>query len=412
MRLRSTLAVQTNRMRSRPRGSLLFDDSSPAGDRTCHASLVESSKIRVNTDRLLREVERRLAALPEEARAEALDAIREEIARDRRRSDPGGTVEVERERRQLAETLRDVLEAISRQAQLQGTIEEVLKQLTRLVVVDSCSVALLDPDGRFRIIAARGFPDPKKVIGLTFPNRMSEATRESPWPIAIPDVYEDERFERLRGGEQVRSWAGIPLVVEGQLIGMLSLDRNRVEPFDDEDVHRAKAVAFSAAGAIQKAQLLEKVRRYATLMERVVEVNQAVFAGKAPAEVARLILDGAVKLGDSPGGVIVLAGRGRKVAAANGPFAPVLGKRAPEDLLARDSRRLEPKATAGIGSALGVKLHGQRLFLIPLANGESQMATLALLEPGGTGSDDDSLMQAYASRAAAAYAHAVRDSGH
>ena len=83
---------------------------------------------------------------------------------------------------------------------------------------------------------------------------------------------------------------GIPLLVEGQLIGLLGLDRHRVEPFDDEDLHRAKTVAFSAAGAIHKAQLLENVRRYAMLMERVVEVNQAVFAGKGRAEVARLIL--------------------------------------------------------------------------------------------------------------------------
>jgi len=365
----------------------------------------------VNTDRLLREVERRLASLPEQAKAEALDAIREEIGRERRRNDPGDTVEMERERRQMAETLREVLEAISRQFRLEDTIDEVLKQLARVVVFDSCSVALLDPDGRFRIIAARGFADPAKIVGQTFRNHLREATAESPWPIAIPDVNEDARFERLPGGERVRSWAGIPLLVEGQLIGLLGLDRHRVEPFGDEELHRAKTVAFSAAAAIHKAQLLENVRRYATLMERVVEVNQAVFAGKGRAEVARLILEGAVKLGASPGGALVLAGKDRKVAAASGPFAPVLGKKAPADLAARDSRRMAARDTAGIGTALGVKLRGHRLHLIPLTSDDSHVATLALLEPAGAGSDD-TLMQAYASRAAAAYAHAVRDSGH
>ena len=365
----------------------------------------------MNTDRLLREVERRLAGLPEQARAEALDAIREEIGRERRRIDPGDTVETERERRQMAETLREVLEAINRQARLEDTIDEVLKQLARVVVFDSSSVALLDTDGRFRIIAARGFADPAKIVGQTFRNRLREATRERPWPFAIPDVDEDARFERLPGGEKVRSWAGIPLLVEGQLIGLLSLDRHRVEPFGDEDLHRAKAVAFSAAAAIHKAQLLENLRRYATLMERVVEVNQAVFAGRGRAEVARLILEGAVKLGASAGGALVLAGRDRKVAAASGPFASVLGKKAPAALAARDLGRMAAKDTAGIGTALGVKLRGHRLHLIPLTSDGSHVATLALLEPAGAGADD-SLMQAYASRAADAYAHAVRDSGH
>ena len=51
--------------------------------------------------------------------------------------------------------------------------------------------------------------------------------------------------------------------MEGEVIGLLCLDRHRVEPFDEEDLHRAKAVAFSAAAAIRKAQLLEQVRRYA-----------------------------------------------------------------------------------------------------------------------------------------------------
>ena len=365
----------------------------------------------MNTDRLLREVERRLAHLPEEARSEALDAIREEIGRDRRRLDPSDTVEVERERRQEAETLRDVLEAITRQARLEDTIDEVLKQLARLVVFDSCSVALLGPDGRFRIIAARGLSDPQKIIGLSFRNRLAEATPGNPWPIAIPDVAEDERFERLPGSEPVRSWAGIPLVVEGQVIGMLSLDRHRVEPFGDEDLHRAKAVAFSAAAAIHKARLMENVRRYASLMERVVEVDQAVFAGRGPAEVVRVILDAASKLGAAPGGTLVLGGKDRKVAAASGPFAPLLGQKAPEDLAIRESRRLEPQATAKIGSALGLKLEGYGLYLVPLVYGDSHIGTLALLESGDD-SSDDTVMQSFASRAAAAYAHAVHDSGH
>lgn len=364
----------------------------------------------MNTDRLLREVERRLAGLPEQARAEALDAIREEIGRERRRIDPGDTVEVERERRQLAETLRDVLEAINRQSRLEDTIDEVLKQLARVVVFDSCSVALLGGDNRFHIIAARGFPEPGKMIGLAFRNRLREATAESPWPIAIPDVAEDARFERLPGGEKVRSWAGIPLFVEGQIIGLLSLDRHRVEPFGDEDLHRAKTVAFSSAAAIHKAQLLENVRRYATLMDRVAEVDQAVFAGKGPAAVARMILEGAVKLGASPGGALVLAGKEGKVAAASGPFATVLGKKAPAGFSVRESRRVSAKETATLGTTLGVKLRGHRLYLIPLASDKSHVATLALLEPAA--GSDDTLMQAYASRAAAAYAHAVRDSGH
>src|SRR5689334_10115704 len=104
----------------------------------------------MNTERLLRDIEKRLAHLPE--------TEREEVARERRRLDPPTTVERERERRAEAETLRDILEAINRQASLDQTIDEVLKQLSRIVVFDSCSVGLLDA-GAFRIIGSRGFAD-------------------------------------------------------------------------------------------------------------------------------------------------------------------------------------------------------------------------------------------------------------
>src|SRR5712692_4594612 len=131
----------------------------------------------MNTDRLLREVESRLARLAEADRQEVLDAVREEIARERRRVDPELTVEAERERRVEAETLREVLEAINRQARLEDTIEEVLKQLSRIVAFDYCSIGLLEPDGRFRIIAARGVPESSDVLGTTFGDPLADEIR-------------------------------------------------------------------------------------------------------------------------------------------------------------------------------------------------------------------------------------------
>src|SRR5262245_47933714 len=103
----------------------------------------------MNTDRLLREIDRRLAALDETHRAEVLDAVREEFGRERRRVDPSLTMEVERERHLETETLRKMLKAITRQARLEETLDEILKQLSRIVSFDSYSVALLDHEERF-----------------------------------------------------------------------------------------------------------------------------------------------------------------------------------------------------------------------------------------------------------------------
>ena len=363
----------------------------------------------MDIERLLREVEKRLGGLDEAHRAEALDAMREEFARERRRMTLSFTVEAERERRVEAETLKDVLEAINRQARLEDTIEEVLKQLARIVTFDSCSLALADTEGRFRIIAARGFPDPAKIIGVTFRDPVSDAIRENRWPMPIADVRADDRFVKVEGTEPIRSWAGIPLQVEGEVIGLLSLDRYRVDPFGEEDLHRAKAVVFSAAAAIRKAQLLEQIRRYATLMERVVAVDQAVFAGDSPAAVGRVLLEGALSLAESPGGLLVLADAngGTVVAARGDAFGGAEGRPAPPELSAAATTRLGTSWVAGVAASLGLTLPNQGMLLVPLPGPRAPVGTLVLLDPP-SGTHDDRLVEAYASRAITAYLHAAQ----
>jgi hypothetical protein len=364
----------------------------------------------MNTDRLLRDIAQRLAHLAPEVRAEAVDAVREEIARDRRREGPVGTVEAERERRLEAESLRAILEAINRQATLDETIGEVLKQLARIVVFDSCSVALAEADERFRIIAARGFPDPGRVVGLTFRDELTEMLRLSTSAVSVGDVLHDPRFRtKIPGTPDVRSWAGIPLLVEGEVIGLLNLDRHAVDPFDDEDLHRAKAVAFSAAAAIRKAQLMERVRRYAALMERLVQVDQAVFAGAPVAEVAQLVLDGALGIGSYTGGVLALEGaKGKARAAASRGAASVEdGTPIPAALAARATVRMTVPQAAAAAARGRLALPREPLFVVPLSTARQHLGALVLCDPNGM-SADDRLMESYASRAAAALLHASR----
>ena len=320
----------------------------------------------MNTDRLLRAVEKRLSGIPEAVRDEVMDAVREEIARERRGLEPSLTVETERERRVEAETLRAVLEAINRQARLEETIDEVLKQLDRIVAFDACTLSLIEVGGKTRVLAARG-------------------------PVEAP----------------AQTTAEIPLLVEGITIGLLALRRTQDEPFEDEDLHRARAVAFSASAAIQKARLLDQVHRYAELMERLVAVDQVVFAKEPLGNVAQAILDGAVKIGNYRGAllVITLDGAPRIAAAAGEELSAACGKPAPKALDVTTVGRLAPGAAAAVGTSLGVSLPATEIYLVPLATATARVGTLALFDPDGE-TPDDRLMEAYASRAAAAYLHA------
>lgn len=365
----------------------------------------------MNVDRLIRELDIRLARLSGADRKEVRDALRDEIARERRWVEPELTVEAERERRVDADTLRDVVEAIVRQVRLEDTVDEVLKQLARIVPYDFSALALLDPGDRLRVRAARGAAEPVGIVGTTFPVP-ADLPPEERWPITVGDADEESRPMPIPGAPPLRSWVGLPLLVEGDIIGLLCFGRTETDPYHDEDLHRVRAVVFSAAAVIRKAQLLEQVRRYALLMEQVVVVDQLVFTGATAPEVARGILEAAGQLGNYGGGLLVLESpEGPVIAAGRGDgFQGTEGRRAPTDLAAKVAGRLEPRRMLDLGVALGAELPEEPMFLVPLNTADTYVGTLALVDPDGE-SPDDRLMESFGSRAAAAYLYAIRPKG-
>jgi hypothetical protein len=360
----------------------------------------------MNVDRLLRDVEGRLAGLDDGVRQEVVEALREAIGRERRLLGPGLTVETERERRRTAEELRQALEAIHRPTRLGEALDEVLTQLGRVVSLDYSAVAAREPGEGFRILATRGEENDHTGAAVTDP-RLDEV-RESRHATIVTEA-EAEGVRPLPGSPLLRTWAALPLLLEGEVVGLLMAGRLSATPFSEEEILRAKAVAFWAAAALRRGQLLEQVRRYAALLEQVVAVDQKVFDGASPEAVARSILEGACRVGAYAGGLLVLqTPRGPEVAATLGDvFAAAASRPAPPDLCATAARRLPPERVRELGEEMGAELPTEQTYVVPLATPDGHVGSLVLPDPNGE-SADDRLMEAYASRAAAAWRHAAQ----
>jgi hypothetical protein len=204
----------------------------------------------------------------------------------------------------------------------------------------------------------------------------------------------------------------LPLLLEGDVVGLLVAGRQALDPLTEEELLRARAVAFWAAAALRRGQLFEQVRRYAALLEQVVDVDQRVFRGDGLGRIAQAILEGACRIGDYRGGALVLqTPRGPSVAAAVGEgFVGVLGRSAPPDLAATVARRLPAARMLEVAESLRTVLPAQQTYLVPLATPDAHVGCLVLLDPNGE-TTDDRLMEAYASRCAAAWRHASLQHG-
>jgi len=366
----------------------------------------------LNIDRILRDVEGRLAAWEgpagrdESLRHEVMDALREAIARERRGLDPSFTVEQERERRQNAEELRGALEAIHGSVRPDEELDEVLKQLGRVVQVDFSLAAVAEPGTGLRVAAVSGAETPRLVGALLSDPRLDAAGGQRR-AVRVQDA-EVEGPLALAGVPPLRSWVALPLLLEGDVVGTLVAGRLALDAFTDEDLLRTKAVAFWAAAALRRVQLQDQVRRYATLLEQVVEVDQRVFRGEGSQALCPAILEGACRIGRYRGGLLVVqTPKGPVVAATSGDaLAGAVGREAPADLASAAVRRLSAARMLDVAESLGMELPAEQVFLVPLATPDGWVGCLALLDPNGE-SPEDRLLEAYASRAAAAWRHAA-----
>lgn len=360
----------------------------------------------MNIDRLLRDVEARFSDRDAAFRVELLDALREAIARERRAFDPELTLEGERDRRQSAEELKGALEAIHRSVRSSEALDEVLKQLERVVPFDFAVLAVAEPGAGLRVAAARGGETDVFAGALLADDARVESARVERRAVAVADAEAQAAPFPLVGAPPLRSWLALPLLLEGDLVGMLVAGRRALDGFSAEELRSAKAVASWTAATLRRAQQLEQMRRYATLLEQVADVDQRVFRGERADALATAVVEGACRIGSYRGGLLVLqTPRGPVVAAAAGEaLAATVGRAAPPDLAATAARRLPAARMLDVAEAIGVELPAEQTYLVPLATPESYVGCLALIDPNGE-SPDDRLMEAYGSRTALALRH-------
>jgi GAF domain-containing protein/ligand-binding sensor domain-containing protein len=86
-------------------------------------------------------------------------------------------------------------------------------------------------------------------------------------PLMVPDVHGDPRYLLMRGA-QTRSELVVPIMVKGNVIGVLDAQSDRLNAFDEMDLRVLQALAHQAGAAIENTQLYEQAQQAAILEER------------------------------------------------------------------------------------------------------------------------------------------------
>lgn len=177
--------------------------------------------------------------------------------------------DAERVRRRQADTLLQVASVVGSTLELDEVLVRILDQLRRVVDYDSASIQLLH-DGILQVIAARGFADAQEVLGFTFP--LSEIPNykviAEGRPMNLADAPVRYPAFRQPPFDHIRSWLGVPLRVQEEIIGIITVDRRQAGGYSEEEVRLTTAFADQAALGLGNARLYQQAEQLAVMEER------------------------------------------------------------------------------------------------------------------------------------------------
>ena len=170
----------------------------------------------------------------------------------------------------------EVLQTISRSTfELDAVLQAVLDNAVRLAHADQGNI-LREIGGRFRasafssdVVAGVRELISGRQVGPERGSAMGRALLERA-PVQIIDVLDDPEYElaevqRLAG---FRTILGVPLMRDGEPIGVMSVWRKRVEEFTTSEISLLTTFADQAVLAIENVRLFETINRQRTELAR------------------------------------------------------------------------------------------------------------------------------------------------
>jgi PAS domain S-box-containing protein len=194
--------------------------------------------------------------------------------------------------------LERITEAALAYLSLQELADELLRRSSDLLAADTAAIFLLDAEGTaLEVRATVGLESDHRgwrsvPLGQGFAGRVA-AARE---PLIEPDAERIELVNSVLHDRGIRALIGVPLLVEGRLLGVLRAGSREVGRFTDDDLRVLRLAADRIALALNQASLYEAAKnaqgRLALLAEASDALGATLDVDRALADFTRCVVAG------------------------------------------------------------------------------------------------------------------------
>jgi len=192
----------------------------------------------------------------------------------------------EREQRDFISVLADTAAIINRSLDLNEVLEYILDNVVKVVPHESANIALMKQAGQARFVRVN---NPEKygkkdyLIGLDVNVMSIENFRrmaDTGKPVIVSDTHADDKWtDALEESKWIRSYLGVPIIYQGEILGFINLDSGYPNAFTRAHADRLMVFAEYAATAISNARNYAETRDYADEMAILYEISLAIAAG-------------------------------------------------------------------------------------------------------------------------------------
>src|SRR3954447_2511928 len=176
--------------------------------------------------------------------------------------------------------LQAVTDAALAHLRLDELLEALLERTREILEVDTCAILLLDEETNELVARAALGIEGEVEQGVRIPVGGGFAGRVAAEkvPVILDDVDHAHVLNPILREKGIKSMLGVPLLVAGDVIGVLPVRTLSPRRLVDADIVLLPLAADRAAVAIEHARLFEAERRARTRIEHVQAVTDAALA--------------------------------------------------------------------------------------------------------------------------------------